>query len=406
MLLQVLLLSLFHGCGAGVTEYTLDSPNICDSKSIMMKWLSSDDVIIVHGKTNAEPKVSECILKFGPSSLATKKTLMVKLETYYNQHCMVFLSAQQSPTQFFEKEVSTLFNESCNTRPWRESVYYADAGNNIKIILQKGDQWAINFNFRLNITLDDHKVITVSNISQGLIIGLAVLFAVLIPGIVCIVFRYRKINNLKKRLDQMSVSGDSAARYTNLSSQGGGVLHSQTCIVGSQDASGMCTVCNRHHNDFAHVVDIGPDGQVHNSSSHGDRNRDEQRDSQSSNPDIYTDREGDSHAVPISQASFNYSRPPAELPVGSHLHRGHIDGVLIASSGLARTSDVLGDFGDEDFDLGGNDLIPPSYDLSPPSYDEAIHMPKPDLDTSTEAVEQPLSEETDPLYQNIETFDR
>ena len=71
-----------------------------------------------------------------------------------------------------------------------------------------------------------------SNISQGLIIGIAVLFAVLIRGTVCIVYRYRKINILSKRLDQMSVSGDSSARYTNLSSQEGRVPHSQTFIVG------------------------------------------------------------------------------------------------------------------------------------------------------------------------------
>ena len=95
----------------------------------------------------------------------------------------------------------------------------------------------------------------------------------------------------------------------------------------------MCTVCNRHHDDYAHVVDIGPDGQVHNVFSHP-RNRDEAHDVQSSNPDINTDREGDAHTVSISQASLNNSRPPAELPVGSHLHRGHSHGVPVETSAL------------------------------------------------------------------------
>lgn len=49
-------------------------------------------------------------------------------------------------------------------------------------------------------------------------------------------------------------------------------------FTGSINADGTCTVCNRHHDDFAHVVDVGHDGNVqetiHSNHSVGSRSQD------------------------------------------------------------------------------------------------------------------------------------
>ena len=33
-------------------------------------------------------------------------------------------------------------------------------------------------------------------------------------------------------------------------------------VIGSVDADGLCTLCNRHHDDFAHVVDVNQEGSI------------------------------------------------------------------------------------------------------------------------------------------------
>jgi len=86
----------------------LDNELTCNSRSVVTRWLEDTDNVIVSGKTNAESTFRECNIKLGPTTYSTKKMMKVFFETYYNQDCGVFISAQQSPTTFFDSDVKTM----------------------------------------------------------------------------------------------------------------------------------------------------------------------------------------------------------------------------------------------------------------------------------------------------------
>lgn len=183
-------------------------------------------------------------------------------------------------------------------------------------------------------------------------------------------------------------------------------------FTGTQGTDGLCTVCHRHHDDFAHVVDIGPNGEIletHDSHSHHPHHqtshiRSTGRDNLMHRPErASTPRSRNAFGV-LSNVHRN-SQPlsgSASRLAPAAGHHTHNVGVTLGSSELMVDDD------DYDIDVSGNDLIPPSYDLSPPSYDEAVNMPKPDenLHLAAVSLHQPDISETDPLYQNIETFPR
>lgn len=141
----------------------------------------------------------------------------------------------------------------------------------------------------------------------------------------------------------------------------------------------MCTVCNRYHEDFAHVVDVDREGNVQATSTSHDLIRNNTDDS---------DNGGDS--------GRNSPRP----------NRAQLSNNRNNQTGTFARVQYYGEEEDDDVDLSGNDLIPPSYDLSPPSYDEAVNMPKPESTDLTRSTHQTEPTETDPLYQNIDTFTR
>jgi len=183
-------------------------------------------------------------------------------------------------------------------------------------------------------------------------------------------------------------------------------------VLGSIGADGRCTMCNRHHEDFAHVIDVSADGNVHTSHSHigshgvhrsiDNLSREHGAESRSNTP--ISNRLRPHHHVHITTATlFNFH--------DRNLHHGHSDSDLapesqaLRNSGNIHHSDIIGaDDDDIDVDVSGNDLIPPSYDLSPPSYDEALTMPTPDAHVTPTTVRHlHHAEETHPLYQNIES---
>ena len=148
-------------------------------------------------------------------------------------------------------------------------------------------------------------------------------------------------------------------------------------VVGTSDSDNTCHLCHRSHEDFAHFVEINGTTHVINdpsdTSTHNHRH---------SHPN------GQSHHHQHHHHQHHHRHHQRQR---SHDNR-HQN--IIPQSYPGDEGRSLSD--DDDLDLSGNDLIPPSYDLSPPSYDEAIHMPKPNSSTAD------CSEETDPLYQNID----
>ena len=86
----------------------LDNRNVCHSTGVITKWLGDDDVIIIYGKLDPESSFTECEMVFGPGTSATKLSTVVQFKTYLNNDCNVYLLLDQSPYQFFEKDVSTV----------------------------------------------------------------------------------------------------------------------------------------------------------------------------------------------------------------------------------------------------------------------------------------------------------
>lgn len=80
----------------------------CESRGIPMQWMEDKDVVIVHGKTSATKSFRECVVMFGPSSKATKKTTRIEFISYDNSDCGVSLAMQQSPKTMFGKDYSTV----------------------------------------------------------------------------------------------------------------------------------------------------------------------------------------------------------------------------------------------------------------------------------------------------------
>ena len=145
-------------------------------------------------------------------------------------------------------------------------------------------------------------------------------------------------------------------------------------VIGSTDPDNTCHLCHRSHEDFAHFVEINGTTRVINDPS---------------DTSSHTHR----HSHPNGHSHHHQHR---------HRHQNHHDNRHHQNNFLRSFPEVgqsLSD-DDDDIDLSGNDLIPPSYDLSPPSYEEAIHMPKPSSNTGG------CSEETDPLYQNVDHSSR
>lgn len=161
-------------------------------------------------------------------------------------------------------------------------------------------------------------------------------------------------------------------------------------LSGSQDADGTCTICNRHHEDFAHVVDVNRDGVIQETIT---SSRTTRHDTNRNNIDLaYSDN----------------SRSTTPQQNRARIANGHRNNLTGQGSRLSHNSDEDDEDNDDDVDLSGNDLIPPSYDLSPPPYDEAVNMPKPDTGTTALNGSGQLQElaECDPLYQNINSFSR
>lgn len=166
------------------------------------------------------------------------------------------------------------------------------------------------------------------------------------------------------------------------------------CFIttGSQSADGRCTVCNRYHEDFAHIVDVNSEGLVQQTVHSGHSGR---HDANRNFMDLSYSDDSDS-----STPRLNHRNGPN----ASSNNRQN-------QSGSRREDDE-----DDDVDLSGNDLIPPSYDLSPPSYDEAVNMPKPDMvavvsgrqrqETTGGGYATNDPAETDPLYQNLDGLGR
>ncbi|XP_045166481.2 uncharacterized protein LOC123529939 isoform X2 [Mercenaria mercenaria] len=423
-----LLISITVEVSGSVLTYTLDQPNLCHLKNVVTKWLGDDDIVLINAKSTVDSDglFPECVVKFGPSSESVKKTVKLKIESFYINSCGVYLAVEQSPKAFFSESVSTLLNFSCETKPASERIYHADANNNIKIFLLKRDKYLLDYNFILNVTLVDHEEVE-TGISPAIVIGICVVVAIAVVGALCIVYRYLKIKKFSKQqfeadgvFQQHNLSHQTqdspmgSTRYSNLplgEIEASGSVHSQTCIVGSLGSDGLCTVCHRHHDDFAHVVDIGPNGEImetHDSHSHPHHQTSHIRSVERDNAVLRSD----------SRSSTPRSRHVHNVHLGAHRQgqpltdstsrlvppaRQQVHHSMLSSSG-----ELMVDDDDIDMDVSGNDLIPPSYDLSPPSYDEAVNMPKPeeDLQVHTAVSQHQDVSETDPLYQNIESLPR
>lgn len=422
----VILMTITVEVSGALLKYSFDSPTVChtsDVQNIKTRWLTDDETVLINAKGEADNDLlfPECVIKFGPKSESKKKTVKLKVDSFYINDCGVYLAVQQSPTSFFNEHVSTLFNFSCKSNSVSEITFYADANNNVKIFLQKSDRSLIDYNFILNITLVEHAEVS-PGISPALVIGICLVVTIAVIGSGCIVYRYLKITKFSKQQYEADAgyhprnlshhiqdSPQGSGRYSNLplgNIEPSSSMHSQTCIVGSQGSDGLCTVCHRHHDDFAHVVDIGPNGEImetHDSRSHHPTShiRSAERDNLMLRPDSRGSTPRSRHTHGVLSNAHRQSQPLS----GSASRLAPFASQQNHHSGLIGTNELMDD-DDFDIDVSGNDLIPPSYDLSPPSYDEAVNMPKPDekLHSTAASLRQPDVSETDPLYQNIETF--
>ncbi|KAL4226292.1 hypothetical protein ACF0H5_014275 [Mactra antiquata] len=407
-------------------KFSLDQPGLCQKTNVVARWLQENDVVMVHAKTGDDGTskrfFNECVLKLGPKAESRKKTVKIKIESYYNGDCGVYLAVQQSPVSFFNEQVSTMFNLSCHSIVAHNLVYYADKDNNVQIFLQKRQKDALNYNFILNVTLVDHHE-EEPGLSLAIIICIIVIIAIAVFGTACIIVRCLKIKNWTKRQYESDVGysprnlaqdSPTSTRYSNLPMGDNPPSHiSQACIVGSEGEDGLCTVCHRHHDDFAHIVDVGPDGEVMETinSRHSHHRHDGV---------LLVNRDGalhvmdSNHSTPHGGAGGQFGRrrnDQSHSGSASRLQPPNRQSIPI--NHLSSSGEIMldEDEDDDDIDVSGNDLIPPSYDLSPPSYDEALNMPKPDSDVhpslspGQQLQQQQLDvSETDPLYQNIDSL--
>ena len=90
---------------------TLDQQRICQSISVFTPpWLLENDVVLIHAKSSVEKTrlFQECVIKLGPDPQSSKKTVKLKLESFYIKSCGVYLAVEQSPRTFFDTDVSTM----------------------------------------------------------------------------------------------------------------------------------------------------------------------------------------------------------------------------------------------------------------------------------------------------------
>ena len=69
---------------------------------------------MMKGKTNeikTSPTFQECTIKFSPSSRAKKRSTVIVFESFHIYDCGTYLLVQQSPSEFFDRELSTLVSE-------------------------------------------------------------------------------------------------------------------------------------------------------------------------------------------------------------------------------------------------------------------------------------------------------
>ena len=170
------------------------------------------------------------------------------------------------------------------------------------------------------------------------------------------------------------------------------VVHFFSPSIGRQRADGRCTVCNRSHEDFAHVVDVDSHGTVVDEPPHcGLCHR-------SHEDFVHFEELNTSHIQVRGEGQRLLGRSGASnvgISTSSRPTSRHI--TTPGGQGPGRRHDIDDE---EEIDVSGNDLIPPSYDLCPPSYDEAIDMPTPgERAANTSSQQEP---EVDPLYQNID----
>jgi len=84
----------------------------CEDSSIPIKWLADSDVMIIHGKTSIDRQFRECVIMFGPSSKASKKTTRLEFLSYIIEDCGVTLAVQQSPKSTFGMASTTLVSQT------------------------------------------------------------------------------------------------------------------------------------------------------------------------------------------------------------------------------------------------------------------------------------------------------
>lgn len=418
MLIVTLILSVLVSLILGIDasshslEYTLDDKEKCDGNALVTKHMDDEDIVLVRAKGENPGTSNECVIMFGTAFGARKKSIRILITSFSIVECSTFLAAIQSSKGFFgsdDSDVKTMFNLSCSDNV-NGAEYFSDAGNNIKIYLHKTDKRNLNFNFLLNVTLAERQ--TVETISTIVFIGLGVLLTVSLIGVGFVICCYLKVRRRSKRqfaAQYIARHGESTltnsqTRHDDMDITGS--IHSEACIIGSTDRHGLCTVCHRQHEDFAHVVDIGPDGEIHNEHSLLPNPHHHNTDDYTFVPAAITrgvqcaKRSRRPRAGAHSNRNMQLSSAGTRLATQSNEASEHCVG-LMNSSGLFMDDNYVED---EDIDLSGNDLVPPSYDLSPPTYDEAISMPKPDSDNNEVVNHNADVSETDPLYQNVVTI--
>lgn len=415
--LVLLFLVFVSGLESKLFEYGLDNQDLCKGHSILLQKIEDSDLIVMKGKTDRDNSpFRECTIKFSPSSKAKKRTTMIVFESYHIYDCGIYLAVQESPSEFFDKEVSKVFNLSCSSKPGK-TPFYTKPDNFILITLHKLDDKKLGYNFIFNISLTDEP--PEMQFSTRILIGIGILIAIAVPGIACVIFKYLKVRRWSKQQEEreeeftsqslqplrrfpVNNSSESTNRYSSmpLAESSSTPSHTHTCIIDNVGPDGRCTVCHRRHENYAHVS-MSPDNQVGGSANTSNTchlcNR--------SHEDFahFVEINGTTHVIndPVDTSSHSHRhRRSGEHSHHHHHHNNHQN----HDSRHHDSSNLLSVPGDEtqsvseddDLDVSGNDLIPPSYDLSPPSYDEAIHMPKPTLNSSTG------NEESDPLYQNID----
>ncbi|KAK3576668.1 hypothetical protein CHS0354_004955 [Potamilus streckersoni] len=382
LLSSFLLLSFVEHNLADQTFFSLDDPKVCASHATRTHWLKDEDTIVMsakrHGHFIEDTLFSQCAIISGPDSAAKKQYTEIMLDSFFIDDCGVTLKVEQSPSSFFEKDVQTLFQFSCHVIPEAQS-YITMKKNNIRITLNKVDKNLLNYNFVLRISLKESSG-SAESLSVGIIVGICVICIVGVFGTIFIIIKYMRIKHWNKRqLDSQTQAGNSHSlqslnrsqnehpvRYTS-------VPHldhasADVVIVGNQGPNGLCSICGRSHEDFAHV-------------SHEDFEQ----------------------VVDPAGTQRNIARSSNLVPETSHC--------LLRQNSAAQTSNQsAGPDKDNPYEIDEaalrNNLIPPSYEDALPSYEEAVAMPKPEnLHINIDHIPHPATSETqEPLYQNLEEF--